>query len=330
MEDKGTEPECSGWCFVDAEAECSDEGNDFGELFENSSEHLSMIDDSPQEQGESLQLMNELDTERDAAQLADLKRKYLPSPLSREVDDTLSPRLEKVSLTPRKSKKVKKVLFNDSGLAGESFAESTPGPSQAGLSTSNTDTVIEEHSSPVSEGAAAAPPEDAAAAAARRDVTMLLKSSNAIATLHAKFKAVIGASFSEITRKYSSDRTMSEKWCICIYGICEPIFDTVKPLMQEYCEFMCLRHYAHEEGQLLLGLFEFKAQKCRATIHKLLKTLLLVQPDQMLLEPPRTRSAATALFWYKQIALQPEQTVGDTPDWIASQVLVAQVTCGGR
>lgn len=327
MEDKsGTEPECSGWYFVDAEADCSDEGNDFEELFDHS-DH-SIIDDSLQEQGESLQLMNDLENERDAQQLAELKRKYLRSPLSKEVDENLSPRLDKIKLTPRKHKKAKKVLFEDSGLAGESFTESTP--STSGLQTS-TPAVCHDSPPPEESPVQQEPPpqevavEDPTAATARDQVTTLLKSSNVRAALFSKCKVIIGVSFSEITRKFTSDRTMSEKWCMGIYGICEAMFVTVKPLLADHCDFICLKHYAHEQGQFMLALVHFKAQKCKSTIYRMLRTLMLVEPDQILLDPPRTRSTAIALFWYQIMTRNPEYTMGTTPDWIATQVLAGHV-----
>lgn len=312
MEDNKTgtdEPGCSGWYYVDAEAECSDTGDDFEELIQDEND---LIDDSPQAQGDSLQLMHELDTQTDDLQLAALKRKYLNSPLSRDIED-LSPRLDKVNITPRKTKKAKKVLFNDSGVASESFVDSA-------ASASPPDASPEGEAAEDEGGAAAAP--TVAQSSAAKDVENLLKSSNIRATLHFKFKEIVGVSFSELTRKYTSTRTMSVKWCIAIFGIPEPFFQTVKPLLSEHCDYMCLTHYAHELGSFLLALVEFKAQKCKDTIHKLLKTLMLVQPEQMMIDPPRTRSPATALFWYKKSVGDPQNTLGDIPEWIAAQVLV--------
>uniref|UniRef100_A0AAU6S4X9 Replication protein E1 n=1 Tax=Rhinolophus ferrumequinum papillomavirus 2 TaxID=3140014 RepID=A0AAU6S4X9_9PAPI len=330
MEDKtGTdEPGCSGWCFVDAEAECSEGGDDFEELC--GSEHLSLLDDSPKEQGESLKLMNELDNLRDEQQLSDLKRKLLGSPAGQDAVDNLSPRLEKVRITPRKSKKAKKVLsFNDSGVAGDSFVESTASTSDPDCSESPAEASPAAEAGIASDGdpgqaqaAAAAPqPTSRGAEAAAADVAVLLKSNNCRATLMCKFKEIIGVPFSELTRKFTSPRTMSERWCCAIYGICEPFFETVKALLQEHCEFMCLNHYAHEKGLFMLALLEFRVQKCKDTVWKLLKNLMLVQQDQTLVDPPKTRSAATALFWYKQ-CIGNRNTYGQMPDWIARQVLI--------
>lgn len=328
MEDnRGTDnnelPGCSGWEFVDAEAECSGGDDDFEEIFNQSgSEHLSLIDDSHAEQGESLQLLHELEVQTDSEQLSELKRKFLHSPLSKTVEETLSPRLAKVKLTSQKAKKVKKSLFSDSGIADETLESTVQGESSC----------LQVESTPLS-AAPAATQETHEEVPERQtdtqwDVTTLLKCSNIQATLHAKFKEGLGVSYTELTRKFQSTRTMSDKWCCAVYGIREPHFETVKPLLHDHCDFVYLTHFACESGAFMLVLAEFKANKCKDTVGKLLRSLLGVQIEQMLLDPPKTRSPPVALFWYKKITKDPEHTWGQLPQWIANQVLIDHQLAG--
>lgn len=327
MEDKGTD---GGWYFVEREAECSDVGESFEEIFDQSdSEHLSLIDDSAAVQGESLSLLHELETQDDQRELAELKRKYIDSPLSRTVEETLSPRLQKVTVTPRKSKKVKKNLFEDSGIAGTSTIDSSSvapeDEAQGDTSTSDS----EPPAPPPQDDPPAAPAAEEPQAEVPSDtITALLKSSNLNAVLHGRFKDVWGVSFAELTRKFSSTKTMSETWTIGVYGLSERTVENAKTLLQEYCDFICVSHAAGERYAYLLALVVFKAQKCKQTIHKLLKTLLLVDPDLVLLDPPKTRSTPVALFWYKRTNIDSATTAGALPDWIARQVLAGHSLAG--
>lgn len=306
MEDKGNaEPGCSGWEFIDAEAECSDVGDDFEDLFEKSGSE-SLIDDTLADQGNSLRLLNELETQEDHNQLTELKRKFFHSPVSETVEETLSPRLAKVTLSSQRAKKIKKVLFRDSGV--DETLETL-------------ESTVQEDSSEL--GAADEPASACSQEEQALDVTTLLKSSNVHATLLAKFKEGLGASFTELTRKFTSSRTMSDKWCVAVYGITERHFETVKPLLQEHCDFVYLMHFVcNNRGSFLFTLCEFKAQKCKETVSKLFRNLLAVQHEQMLLDPPKTRSQAVALFWYKKVVSDAEHSHGQLPEWIAQQVLV--------
>ncbi|AHJ81404.1 putative early E1 protein [Rhinolophus ferrumequinum papillomavirus 1] len=300
-ETDGNEPGCSGWCFIEAEAECSEAGDDFEHLFDASgSSDLSVIDDTAVEQGNSLQLLNELEKQDDTDHITELKRKFNPSPLQADIE-TLSPRLQSVSITPRKNKKVKKVLFEDSGV-GDSFAEET------GSARSVPETPV-----PVPEA-----PRDNT----RDEVRALLRSSNIKATLFAKFNAIIGLSFTELTRKFTSNKTMSEHWCTAVYGISERFCESIKPLLQEQCEFLCLDHNVAECGSMLLMLAHYKNQKCKDTLLKMLRTVLQVQPEQVLLDPPKTRSAAAALYWYKKCTTNPQMCYGQLPEWVTQQTMV--------
>lgn len=124
--DKGTDDMagCSGWYIV-SEAECSDTEleQEYEEMFEGSdaaSNISGLIDDATEQpQGNSLQLFQSQQAAECELQLAQLKRKYLPSSATDDITCNLSPRLEKVVISPvKEKKKAKKSLFGgeDSGI----------------------------------------------------------------------------------------------------------------------------------------------------------------------------------------------------------------------
>lgn len=103
--DKGTTPGCSGWTFIEREAECDDGGGDqddeYEALFEQSTQD-SFLDNEDVDQGNSLALFTEQSGAEDEQQVAVLKRKYTQTPRKDRVEvDSLSPRLDAVTISPK-------------------------------------------------------------------------------------------------------------------------------------------------------------------------------------------------------------------------------------
>ncbi|ASH99071.1 E1 [Ailuropoda melanoleuca papillomavirus 4] len=293
MEDKGTvstNEDLNDWVFV--EAECSDVDESFEELFDKSStsdlsdfvDHAAVSDC----QGISLQLFRQQEFAETEEQLMHLKRKYIHSPEQKAVVD-LSPRLESISLSPRRGKKAKKQLFG----------------------TKDSDEVDNTVTQRLSEVDVRVRGENG--------VEALLSSKNQRAFAYAKFKANFGISFSELVRNFKCDKTCSLDWVVCGLYLNDSRAEAAKTVLQDYCNYI----YFAQMGSCTLMLLNFKTQKCRETLLKLLKTLLKLETCQILAEPPRARSAACALYWYNRGLANGAFTFGSLPDWIAKQTLLS-------
>lgn len=276
----------SEWYLV-SQAECSIDTIE--DLFENSTDSVScisnLIDDDEVDQGNSLALFNELLTEDSNRAVADLKRKFRSSPP--EAVESLSPRLEAVHITPEKA--VKRRLFHDSGIEQdetENLTEKVVEPTQG---TTSNDTLQ-----------------------GQPDCVELFKSNNWKATLLYKLKEQFGISFNELTRSFKSNRTCSETWIIAAYNAREETLEASKIQLQQHCEFFQVIIY----GFCGLYLCVFKSAKCRETVEKLFITILGVAAVQLLSEPPRTRSAAVALYFFQKSLTNSSFKFGDFPDWI--------------
>ncbi|AHL83544.1 E1 [Enhydra lutris papillomavirus 1] len=283
----------SEWVLL--EAECSDNENDDLEQFAGTSSDVSDLVDNAsvaEDQVLSLQLFRQQEERDTEEHIAQLKRKYASqSPQSTGVD-SLSPHLEKISITPRKCKKAKKQLNwnSDSGL---------------GTSQYEADDIAETQVEPRAEGA-----ENGAEA--------LFKSKNQKAFSYHKFKESFGLSFTELTRAFQSDKTCSVDWVVCVLYMPESRSEAAKTLLQDQCTYV----FFCQIGVCTLMMLSFKNQKNRETLFKSLKSLLRVRDSQLMADPPRTRSAACALYWYKKGMSQCSFTHGTLPDWIAKQTLL--------
>uniref|UniRef100_A0AAU6S4Y2 Replication protein E1 n=1 Tax=Barbastella barbastellus papillomavirus 1 TaxID=3139985 RepID=A0AAU6S4Y2_9PAPI len=324
---------CS-WYFV-SEAECDDVDDSVEKLFDASdgSDISDLLDDSAAVQGNSLDLFREQEAASDTKVIEELKRKYTRSPGG---VCELSPRLEKISISPRKPKKLKKALFipNDSGIdcheaentheelqvetnascvpdqelpapasqpEGEGSSQSSEGATASGDTGSSEEQAASDSLSPGLHGADA--------------VKVLLKTLNGRAAILGKFRSVYGVSFAELCRYYKSNRTMSAHWSAVIYGISEETVNSSRKLLETHCDFV----YMTEITCIGLCLFAFKSQKCRDTVVKLLKTSAALNEVQIIAEPPKTTSTAVALFWYSRAVKELGTYAGQFPEWIQKQ-----------
>lgn len=275
----------SEWYIV-SQAECS--LDTLEDLFEKSTDSVSeisnLIDDDEVDQGNSLSLFNELLAEDSNRAVADLKRKFTSSPP--EALESLSPRLQAVHISPQKP--IKRRLFTDSGIEQdetENLSEKV---------VSNDDNVLSETENVSTE------------------CLELLKSNNWKATLLFKIKETFGMSFNELTRNFRSNKTCSGSWIIAVYHARDEVLEASKFQLQQYCEFyqiiIC--------GFSAIYLCVFKSAKCRETVEKLFINLLNVSSIQLLMEPPRTRSAAVSLYFFQKSLTNSSFKYGEFPEWI--------------
>lgn len=275
------------------EADCVDSLQALDDIFEestNGSDVSNLIDDEDQvDEGNSLALFNTQVTADSERALLELKRKYIKTP--ERTIASLSPRLEAVSISPRRP--IKKRLFEDSGV-GEDEAESV-----------NEVLQVEENNVV----------EHAAETAAADDV---LNCSNKRAMILAKFKDKFGVPYGELTRAYKSDKTCSENWVIIVYNVGDEVLQASKILLQKHCIFIEI----FVLDFIGLYLLTFKSAKNRLTLIKLLSQMLNCNEWQMICDPPRIRSAPAAFYFYKKIISKTAFVFGPLPDWINRHCIV--------
>lgn len=278
------------WCFI-TEADCVDGVDTLSELFEadTDSDISNLIDDlDTVNQGNSLALYNEQVTEECETAIADLKRKFIASP-ERSVEN-LSPRLQAVHISPQRL--IKRKLFEDSGLGDDETAHSL---TQVDSSAPITSTNISQES------------------------YTILHSSNRKATLLTKFKSKFNVSFNELTRNFKSDKTCTPNWIIAVFAVAEEIIEASKITLQQHCEYLQL---IPSDFSALYAI-EFKNTKNRDTVCKLFNAILGVHEHQLLVEPPRNRSPAAALYFYQKAIAKIGFKSGSFPQWISSQTLLS-------
>ncbi|QYI89512.1 E1 early protein [Bos taurus papillomavirus 31] len=298
-EDKGTNRnnDLRGDWFIEREAECTDTSdddnlNDLENLFDKSSESFVELDENGNscdevDQGNSAALHNLFELQRTDKELSALKRKYL-SPSPKSIQD-LSPRLSLVSISPRQTSS-KRRLFED---VEKDETASTSGTVLEKEVTSN-DTL---------------------------GLSILHSKNQKIAKL-GLFKQAFALSFSDLTRTFLNNKTISPNWVAAIFGPAEETVEGGKILLEPHVSYLQQIVSYTEKGRILLYLFEFKTGKCRDTVHNLLCTLLGVADHQLLTEPPKIRSPVTAFYFYKKSLLGNSYVYGDYPDWLSKQTLI--------
>ena len=290
---KGTEfsIETSSEWFI-KEAECVNALDSLEELFEESTDESDIsnfIDDTDCCQGNSLALFNEQVTEDCNSAVAELKRKFTTSPAQSVAE--LSPRLLAIQISPQRS--IKRRLFDDSGIEHDEAENAVEKVS--GSESSN----IERQEN-------------------WADSLKLLNNANYKIILYAKCKEKFGVSFTEITRNFKSNKTCSEHWMVLAHCIRHELTEASKIQLQTYCEFFQIIQY---DFTLLICLL-FKAVKNRETVSKLMCQVYSCNENQLLLEPPRTRSPPVAMYLYQKSLSNVSFIFGDIPDWIKRHTLL--------
>ena len=284
----------NSWLLND-EAECFDSIDTYEELFDRSPEcsNISnLIDDDVDEtdQGNSLALFNRQVNEECNRAIAELKRKYKKSS-SEPTVAALSPRLEAIRISPdRTNSSSKRRLFEeDSGIIEDE--------------TTNISVQVEaEHSH---NGGKRLSVE-----AACKEIFL---SSNKRAKLLSKFEDFYGVPYSEITRTFKSDKSTSENWVVSAFAAATEVIEGSKVLLQQHCDFIQCICFNFS----VLYLLQFKHAKNRETVLKLFCSLLNVQEFQLICDPPKSRSVAAALYFYKQGITPNVFKYGQLPTWVA-------------
>lgn len=295
-EPKGTDNNIiTGDWYIVTEAECVEDTLE--ELFdENTNESVvsNLIDDCDEvDEGNSLALYNEQLTEECENSIQALKRKFIRSPQKSLAE--ISPRLAAVHISPEKTPKRR--LFNDSGL-GEDEVES------ANVQVASEDSLNSNVAGNENGGT--------------REVLSVLQSNNRRATLLSKFKTKYSVSFTELTRNFKSNKTCNNNWIVFALGIAEELIEASKTILQQHCTFVQII-MADFAGLFLL---EFKAAKNRETVLKLMCRLLNAKEEQILSDPPKNRSTAAALYFYKKALTNTCFKYGEFPQWLSHLTIV--------
>nr|WES10428.1 E1 protein [Rodent papillomavirus] len=297
--DKGT-PGCSGWYFIDAEAECSendDAVDNFEALFEQSTQG-SFLDNDEVDQGNSLALFTEQLFADDEQHIAALKRKHVRTPQKDREIDSLSPRLHAVSISPR-GKQSRRRLFEDSGIGHETEDTATEevlrgSGSESASSTQSGGGGCEE----------------------------LLRASNRVAASLGKFKDAFGVSFSDLTRNFKSNKTCSTHWVVTAFGARETLTEAAKEVLRPQCKYLQEVIGWAGNHRVTLWLLELTVQKSRETLNKQLSAILGVDEKLIMADPPNHRSTLAALFFYKKTLGREGHFMGSMPEWVARQTIL--------
>jgi len=284
----------SDWCFV-TEAECVDDVDSLSEIFdaETGSDISNLIDDlEPESQGNSLALFNSQVTEDCNNAISELKRKFIGSP--EQSLDKLSPRLQAVHISPQRLSKRR--LFEDSGLGDDEATNAvTPFTQVDNLPSTSLGTQ----------------PDDLE--------NSILHTANRKATFLCKFKEKFNVSFCELTRSFKSDKTCTQNWVIAVFTVAEELIEASKTTLPQYCDYL----QVIPSDFTALYLIEFKNSKNRETVFNLFKNLLNIPEVHLLCEPPRIRSTAAALYFYRKAVAEVGFKQGTFPHWITSLTTVS-------
>ncbi|ABX56103.1 E1 [Macaca fascicularis papillomavirus 5] len=324
MDPEGTHGEgtgCSGWFHVEAiverktgdvisedeEENTEDTGIDLVDFIDDTCESLQAVEEAPGA------LFHAQETQAHAEAVQVLKRKFVSTPTVSPLGDAcvereLSPRLNAICINQGSSQAKRRLFVPDSGY-GNSEVE-TQILQVAGENGGKTG----EQRSGGKENRQ--PEEDRGG-----DVLQLLRSSNQKATLLGKFKDVYGISYMELVRCFKSDKTPCMDWVVAAAGVHHSVAEGLKQLIRPHCTYAHIQCLTCNWGVFLLLLIRFKCSKNRLTVAKCMSTLLNVQESYLLIEPPKLRSTAAALYWYRTGISNVSEIIGETPEWIARQTL---------
>lgn len=292
--------EGNDWFLV--EAECSDQEDETVETcIEDFFDASDLIDDAQVDQGNSLVLFQEQESEQHSKRVHDIKRKLNLSP--EMVNAQLSPRLNAVQLSSH-SGSVRKKLFtqDDSGI--QSPENETPVLARAECEV-ETDRVR------------------ASTSSASSFCKVLLNASNQRACALGQYKTVTGVGFKELTRDYKSNKTMNTEWLIGILDLPRATAETMKEWLPNTTDFFLWHYDGTDRDTCCTVLTKFKAQKCKETILKMLNShYRFATPNQVLLDPPKMSSPACALYFYKLSTYPSAFKHGEFPDWVLREISV--------
>ncbi|UZV40202.1 MAG: early protein 1 [Equus asinus papillomavirus 3] len=294
----------TGQWFILREAGCSDEEG--SECTIASPEAADFVDNCYVSQGNSLQLLHEQEREAFNRGVQVLKRKLRLSPEQQALID-LSPQLSKISITPTHRPVVKRRLFaraDDSGIDVQNEAENT--------SSAQSRSQVQRRG----------PLTPERGGNGRNALHMqIMNAKNMRATMLGVFKDTYELSFVDLTRVFKSDRTTNPDWVVAVFGVRECFYDSGKEILKEQCDFMYCTLRPSAKGNVMLALCCFQVFKNRDTIKNLCKATFNVPIHAVMADPPKVRSPAASMYWYKGLTSNAVTTTGHIPDWMAAHVL---------
>ena len=324
---EGTDDEgggCTGWFHVEAvvkkrtgdiisedETE-EDEGtaSDLDGFLDNSNVIPTQADRETAQQ-----LLHAQNTYADTQTLHNLKRKYLGSPLG-DISNQQSVCREGVK------RRIIDTDVADSGYgntleveATQQVQDNTYGSGKQQDGGSQTSVCSRENSigSDSDMDIGATPPQQ---------IQELLKCSNVQAKLCFKFKELFGIPFSELVRTFKSDSTCCHDWICAMFGVNETLAEALKTIIKSQCMYYHIQCLTCAWGVVILMLIRYTCGKNRKTIIKSLSSIVNVPSEQMLVQPPKIRSPAVALYFYKTAMSNISDIYGETPEWIQRQTQI--------
>nr|WJJ59280.1 MAG: E1 protein [Arctocephalus gazella papillomavirus 2] len=306
--------------FLLREAECSDGSSDEGDPIDPGEDEVDFIDNRAtcSDREEHLALFVQQTAEAEEEQLQQLKRKY-SSPGSNVKVHSLSPRLAAISITPPRS--AKRRLFREPEDSGYGNTLEAGPATQMVESTQVENGNGGEAEGPQHESGSAETPVNRAALPLQ-----LLKSRNTAAAKCGVFKGAFGVSFTDLSRAFRSDKTTNAEWVCACFGVHDSVVESALELLKPHCSYAQISSENSGWGIIILLLLAFTTSKNRTTVENLLSNVLAVRKEAMMAEPPKVRSTAAAMYWYKATMTGVAKYWGEKPQWILQAVSLRHVT----
>nr|WJJ59306.1 MAG: E1 protein [Leptonychotes weddellii papillomavirus 12] len=309
--------------FIILEAECSDGSGDEeeeGESEDGEFGEYDFVDDASNSMQGHLALYNRQMLEADNEQVQQLKRKYASPSTEQKVNNDLSPRLAAIIITPER--RAKRRLFMQEEDSGYEPTLETQAQTEVGYST-------QVENGDGGESAAEGEGEDGEGSNGVHSLALpiqLLKArDNKMAKL-GMFKRTYGVSFADLTREFKSDKSINTDWVVVAFGVHDSVVDSSLELLKQHCVFVHATCEQSAWGFIMLFLLCFKTGKSRATVERLMCSIAAVRPGALLTDPPKVRSAAAAVYWYKGMLTNIAKAWGQRPKWILNQVSITHIS----
>ncbi|ASH99053.1 E1 [Ailuropoda melanoleuca papillomavirus 1] len=315
-------PGTNGADFILQEADCSDLSDE--NFTEGEEDDEDFIDHAcvPTCSEEYLPMLTYQTEQADNEHIQLLKRKYVsPSP-KMKLNVDLSPRLAAMQLTPERKAKRRLFEHSDSGYGNTLEAQSEE---KMGEET-QVETGEEEEEEAGEDGGSQCIENGVGRATENALPIQLIKSKDSRVAKLGKFKETYDVSFGDLCRPFKSDKTVNAEWVCAAFGVHDSVCDSIQEVLKSYCTFTHITCEQSSWGFILLMLLCFTTGKCRTTVEKLLSTLLAIKTEALLSDPPKVRSGAAAMYWYKGMLTNTSAVWGEKPKWITTQVSLAHIT----
>nr|WJJ59296.1 MAG: E1 protein [Leptonychotes weddellii papillomavirus 13] len=318
MDPSGTK---TGAEFILMEAECSDGSGDEEEEGEGEDgEFEDFVDDASNSMHEHLALYNKQMLDADIEHVQQLKRKYASPTTEMKVNRDLSPRLAAIIISPKR--KAKRRLFTQEEDSGYGHTLETQAQTEVGQ---NSQVEMGEGGERVSEDEEDKREEESNGVQSLALPIQLLRArDNKLAKL-GMFKKIYGVGFADLTREFKSDKSINQDWVVAAFGVHDTVVDSALELLKPHCVFVHATCEQSAWGFIMLFLLCFKTGKSRATVERLMCSIAAVRAGALLADPPKIRSPAAAVYWYKGMLTNISKAWGQRPTWILNQVSISHI-----